>query len=162
MIQHIVVPTFVLYCIIAALITSMTFALHCITSNRASRSPAVTSASVDRVSRVTKVIATSECTIRRAANVVSWWCRQAKSRSWHGITWRSKSKDRNTISQPQQTGNCSTQAMSSEQDISIRIESCDIMVEILGGVVVTIFVAEILHQARRVAGICSRLAVTDL
>jgi len=52
--------------------------------------------------------------------------------------------------------------MSSEQDISIRIESCDVMVEILGGVVVAIFVAEILHQARRVASVCSCLAVTDL
>ena len=77
MVQHVVVPALVLYCIIAALITGMTFTFHGIARDRAGRSPAVTSTSVDGVSRVTEVITSSKCAIRRATNMITWWCRQA-------------------------------------------------------------------------------------
>lgn len=52
--------------------------------------------------------------------------------------------------------------MSSQPDIRVRIELCDIVVQILCSVIITILLPQRLDNARAVAHVCSRLAVAHL
>lgn len=124
----------------------MTLALECIASNGAKGRGGVTDAHVNRISRVAKVPSARVWSSLMTTNVIAWWSGKTQTSGGQSVREGLEGDGWETKCQAEKGTDDTTERVTGKPDICIRVEGCDVVIELLHCRVIVALLPQVLDK----------------
>lgn len=155
-------PALVLHRVVDAFPPGVTLRFHGVPGQGTQRRRAVADAHVHGVGRMSEMIGARVVSRLRRRRMRARRGRKTQARRGQGLGRGLERHGRKAVRESEQSRHRAAQRMSRQPDVRLGVQFGHVGIQVQRGTVVSILVAQLLHQARLIAGVHGRRAVADL
>lgn len=139
-------PSKIFDSIIYAFVSGVAYTLHSISSKCTATRSFVALTHVDRIGCMAEVKASGEFAALQCADLMAWRRRKTQTGGSHGVGNSLKGHSGMPVCESNEGRHCAAQGVTSHPDLSVRVESSDVVVEILSSIVVHVLFPQCFHE----------------